>query len=1101
MTITQLLRPLINGMFITGISVCQAQTATPWYDQAVNAINRLPARATSYSYGSIEEALANDFSKARIQSLNGTWTFKFAEDITLAPADFYQPDYDTNGWTEIQVPSCWEMQGYGYPIYTNIEYPFEFNPPFITRDNPVGSYIRKFNIPEDWGKGRIILHFGGVYSGYTVWVNGQKVGYAEDSCLPSEFDITNYISQGENSLAVRVLKWTDGSYLEDADHWRMAGIHRDVFLMWMPDVAIYDFGVRTVFDDKLENARLQIRPAITHTPGISTEGYSVTAQLYAPDGRAASRLLSLPVDDILSEAYPQRDNVYFALMEDLIEKPLKWNAENPNLYTLILSLQDNKGHCVEARSCKVGFRDIRIHDQQLLVNGIPVKLYGVNRHDHSESGGKSVTREEMEADIRLMKQYNFNSLRTSHYPNDPYIYELCDKYGLYVIDEANLETHGTGGKLSNDASWTGAFMERVTRMVIRDRNHPSIIFWSLGNESGTGPNHAAMAGWVKEYDPTRCIHYEGAQGQPMSPLYVPIERSSAAIFTSAEITDDRQLPKEPAGGANPNDPTFVDVISRMYPTYKELEEMALNPRIDRPILMCEYAHSMGNSTGGMKDYWDVIRAHQSLLGGHIWDWIDQGIARTDKSGQKYWAYGGDFERPTDHNDGNFLINGLLFPDRSPKPALETCKYIYQPIEFKANDLSSGQISIKNRNFFATSDRYYFTWILKDETGDLQNGQFEIETIGPNEITTVEIPIRKFKQKPGATYLLNLYAHEKTALPYAEAGYICASEQFVLPGTKPSALKQNKGNQQPHIQQTDSEIIICAAKTRLVVNQETGYIDCYELNELPIFTTSLKPNFWRAATDNDRRGWKTRQQCGIWETAHEDFNSRFGSTDIQTEQTDSTVIVHVRKTMQYKIVLNLDYIMYGNGLLEVAYQLEIADEVPEPLRIGMQTQITNKLFAITYFGRGPQENYQDRKDGIFLGTYQTNATEMMTQYVYPQENGNHCDTRWIAFTDRKGSGIQFIGRNPLSVSVWNTTQKELDQAKHIGEAKVLNDSQTVNIDHLQAGVGGTDSWSRKARPSDQYRLLDKKYAYRFFIRPIHDIKDAIDGGRQYNEGDN
>ena len=465
------------------------------------------------------------------------------------------------------------------------------------------------------------------------------------------------------------------------------------------------------------------------------------------------------------------------------------------------------------------------------------------------------------------------------------------------------------------------------------------------------------------------------------------------------------------------------------------------------------------------------------------------------------AYGGDFERPMDHNDGNFLINGLLFPDRSPKPALETCKYIYQPIEFKANDLSSGQISIKNRNFFATSDRYYFTWILKDETGDLQNGQFEIETIGPNEITTVEIPIRKFKQKPGATYLLNLYAHEKTALPYAEAGYICASEQFVLPGTKPSALKQNKGNQQPHIQQTDSEIIICAAKTRLVVNQETGYIDCYELNEQPIFTTSLKPNFWRAATDNDRRGWKTRQQCGIWETAHEDFNSRFGSTDIQTEQTDSTVIVHVRKTMQYKIVLNLDYIMYGNGLLEVAYQLEIADEVPEPLRIGMQTQITNKLFAITYFGRGPQENYQDRKDGIFLGTYQTNATEMMTQYVYPQENGNHCDTRWIAFTDRKGSGIQFIGRNPLSVSVWNTTQKELDQAKHIGEAKVLNDSQTVNIDHLQAGVGGTDSWSRKARPSDQYRLLDKKYAYRFFIRPIHDIKDAIDGGRQYNEGDN
>ncbi len=1096
MIFSRLLLPFMVSTFMTGTTLCQEHCPAPWQDHTVNSINRLPARATSYSYNSIEEALDGDRTKARIESLNGIWNFKFAEDAALAPAAFFESDYDTSGWDHIEVPSCWEMQGYGYPIYTNIEYPFEFKPPFITRDNPVGCYVRKFHKPEKWKKGRTILHFGGVYSSYTVWVNGRKAGYAEDSCLPSEFDITDYITNGENTLAVEVYKWSDGSYLEDADHWRMAGIHREVFLIWRPDVAIEDFGIRTVFDEKLENARLQIRPAIVRTPGVSTAGHTLTAQLYTPDRSAVGRLLQLSVDDILSETYPQRDNVYYPLLEEQIENPLKWNAEDPNLYTLVLTLQDGNGNCIEARSCKVGFRDIRIHDQQLFINGVPVKLYGINRHDHSEYGGKCVTREEMEADIRLMKRYNFNSLRTSHYPNDPYIYELCDKYGLYVIDEANLETHGSGGKLANDASWAGAFLDRVTRMVIRDRNHPSIILWSLGNESGTGPNHAAMAGWIKDYDPTRYIHYEGAQGQPMSPLYVPLKRSSAAVFTSAEVADDTQAPKEPAGGANPNDPAFVDVVSRMYPTYEELEEMALNPHIDRPIMMCEYAHSMGNSTGGMKDYWDVIRAHKSLLGGHIWDWIDQGIARTDKNGRKYWAYGGDFEQPTDHNDGNFLINGLLFPDRTPKPALETCKYVYQPIEFSAVDLSKHLIALKNRNFFATSDRYYFTWELKDETGVLQNGLIEAEAIHPGETAVVEIPIRKFKQTPGATYMLNLNAHEKTARPYTDAGYICATEQFLLPTTACTASSRKRPSMRPQIEQTDAGLIIRAAKTRLVVNQETGYIDSYELNGLPIFAAPLKPNFWRAATDNDSRGWKTRLQCGIWETAPEDFNSRFGSTDIQAEQSDTAVIVRVRKTMQYKIILNLNYTMYGNDILEIDYRLEISDEVPEPLRIGLQTQITNRLATISYFGQGPQENYSDRMEGSFLDIYRTDAAGMMTQYVYPQENGNRCNTRWIAFTDQKGFGIQFIGATPMSVSAWNTTQNELDQAKHIGEASILEHSQTVNIDHLQTGVGGTDTWSRKARPSAPYRLLDKTYNYRFVIHPIQNHRDAIDAGRQY-----
>lgn len=1083
----------VAGLSVIGSLSAQSNTPAPWADHTVSAINRLPARTTSYSYPTEADALTGDLNKARLMSLNGKWKFKFAEDLPLAPEGFYKPGYDTGNWTEITVPSCWEMEGHGYPIYTNIEYPFEFNPPYITRDNPVGCYVRTFSIPDKWEKdGRIILHFGGVYSGYTVWVNGQEVGYAEDSCLPSEFDITDLVTSGDNTLAVKVLKWTDGSYLEDADHWRMAGIHRNVFLMWQPDVAIQDFGVRTILDDNYENARLQIRPIISHTQGISTKGYTLKTRLYTPNNQLIGHEMSIPVDEILSEKYPQRDNVYYPLLEDYIENPLKWNAEQPTLYTLVISLYDENGTCVDARDCKVGFRDIRIHDQQLFINGVPIKLYGVNRHDHSEFGGKTVTREEMEADIRLMKQYNFNSVRTSHYPNDPYLYDLCDKYGLYVIDETNLESHGVGGLLSNDPTWTGTFLDRVSRMVIRDRNHPSIIFWSLGNESGTGPNHAAMAGWVKDFDPTRYVHYEGAQGIPTSPKYVPLNRSSSIVYTSASQNVKQRV------GANPNDPAFVDVISRMYPTYKELEDMALNSDIDRPIMMCEYAHSMGNSTGGMKDYWNVIRAHKSLLGGHIWDWIDQGIARTDNKGEKYWAYGGDFEKPTDHNDGNFLINGLIWPDRRPKPALETCKYIYQPIEFSAENLSDYMITLKNRNFFSPADRYKLTWQLCDENGVIQRGELAIDPICPGDTNVIQIPVKKFKRVPGATYMLNLQACEKKATPYADAGFISAAEQFILPCAITAVRSRNKVKGSPTLVESDKEISISSGDARVSIDKTTGYISRYELKNSPAIVKPLKPNFWRAATDNDSRGWKPRKTSGIWESTPEDFNSRIASTDIKVEQTDTTIIVHVRKTLQYKIIMNLDYTVDNSGSVLVDYNLKIADEVAQPLRVGLQTEIDNSLANITYFGRGPQENYSDRIEGAFLGVYNTDAAGMMTDYVVPQENGNRCDTRWISFTNDKKPGIQIIGLQPLSVSVWNTTQKELDKAKHIGEYNRLEDTQTVNIDLIQTGVGGTDSWSPKAIPSEQYRLTDKIYNYSFLIRPAKNIRDAVDAARRWNK---
>ncbi len=1058
----------------------------PWFNHYVNGVNRLPARATSYSYATESEALACDRDAARMASLNGIWKFAFAEDISKAPAGFWQEGFDVSSWGEITVPSCWEMQGHGYPIYRNTKYPFPYNPPYIDRDNPVGSYVRTFTVPSDWKGGRVILHFGGVYSGHQVWVNGREVGYSEDSCLPSEFDITGLLRKGENTLAVRVLKWTDGSYLEDADHWRMAGIHREVLLLWRPDVTIYDFGVRTVLDKDYKDADLCIRPVIDVAAGVSTRGWTVSGQLYDKSGVPVGERMEIGVDDVLSEKYPQRDIVRYGILEQKYSNPLKWTAETPYLYTLVLSLTDDAGTLVEARSCKVGFREVKIVGQQMLVNGVPVKLYGVNRHDHSEFGGKTVTREEMEEDIRLMKQFNFNSIRTCHYPNDPYIYDLCDEYGLYVMDEANIETHGVGGKISADCTWGPSFMERMSRMVMRDRNHPSVVIWSLGNESGRGPNHAAISGWVKDFDHTRPVHYEGGQGQPESPLYKQRNRLVKVIYTSeiqkvkksaSQATSLPPLGKKYWPG--PTDAKWVDIISRMYPHVNDLEAMALDTLHDRPIYMCEYAHSMGNSTGGMKDYWDVIRKYDNCLGGHIWDWMDQGIAAVNGDGVKYWKYGGDFEPEGEGHDGNFLINGVVFPDGTPKPAMYTCKYVYQPVEFALVDAEALRVSVKNRNFHMTTASYAYSWEIRSENGLIQKGTFEAPALNPGEMTEVVIPAKKIAYKSGIAYILNVYAHETAALPYAEAGHINSSEQFVL-SEMPAEAAVAKGKT-PVVSEDGAFIAVKAGKVTVKIDKSTGYLSGYHDGTRELVKAPFEPNFWRAELDNDWRGWKPSVYLEDWKTAQDYLASSASKTSVETSSEGSVAVVSVCKDIHDgKASLQLKYSVYPDGRLQVFYDLKIAEDTLEPLRVGLQGQVAGTLENVIYFGRGPQENYSDRNDGIFLGRWTSTVADMMTQYVYPQENGNRTDVRWLSMTDAKGRGFTVKGEQPLSVSVWNTTQAALHESEHIGEPEVLSDSFVINIDLVQTGVGGTDSWTQYARPHDQYRLTEKHYDYSFWI---------------------
>ena len=1079
-----------------------AQTLSegPWYNHYVNGINRLPARATSYSFDDEAKALDGNREASRMVSLNGTWKFKFVEDVPQAPLDFFNEGYDVTAWDDIKVPSCWEMQGYGYPIYTNTQYPFPYRPPYIRRDNPVGSYVRTFTVPQEWKGGRVILHFGGVYSGHQVWVNGKEVGYSEDSCLPSEFDITDLVKEGDNTLAVRVFKWTDGSYLEDADHWRMSGIHREVLLLYQPQVAICDFGVRTKLDSDYKNAALWVRPVIAMDPDADVRSWNVVGRLYDPSGAKVGDDMMITAAEIYHERYPQRDNVHYPLLEQKVENPLLWTAETPHLYTLVLSLYDAEGALVEARSTKVGFREVKISGQQFLVNGVPVKLYGVNRHDHSEYGGKSVTREEMEADIRLMKQFNFNSIRTCHYPNDPYIYDLCDKYGLYVMDEANLETHGVGGQISNEPTWVSSFMERATRMVIRDRNHPSVVFWSLGNESGVGPNHAAMAGWIEDYDPTRPIHYEGAQGQPEHELYKPHSRKAKIVFTSEkqEVKATKEEPKSlpPAArndkSGNPTDPEFVDLISRMYPRIELLERMALDPNHDRPIYMCEYAHSMGNSTGAMKDYWDLIRKYDNLLGGHIWDWKDQGLARVDANGVKNWGYGGDYEKTSDVNSGNFCINGVVAPDCTPKPAMYVCKYVYQPVEFTAVDLPSYKIALKNRNFHMSTERYTYSWVIRDEKTVLQKGTFDAPVLAPGESAEIVIPAKKVTFKPGAVYMLEVYAHEGVELPYADAAHVHSSEQFVLSEREAPAPVQAKGRT-PEISENIAAYVITAGKVTVTIDKTTGYLAGYQDAGRQMLKAQMTPNFWRAELDNDWRGWKPSHYLRVWKTAPE----KLSEPQIVTSAEGSAAVVSVSRILDGgKAELSLKYMMYPDGRLNVSYNIQIAESVLEPLRIGLQTQIAGELDNLSYFGRGPQENYSDRNDGIFLGLWNTTPADMMYQYVYPQENGNRTDVRWISCADDKGRGLVFLGTQPLSVSVWNTTQAELQDAMHIGEPAVLTDSFVLNVDLVQTGVGGTDSWSQRARPYDNVRLLDKHYSYDFWLSPVKSLNEAVELGRKY-----
>ncbi len=1041
----------------------------PYEDPLVSGINRDPSRATAYSFAQLGDALSGDRTKTnRVLSLNGDWDFSFAFKPADAPTDFYKSK--VQGWKKIPVPSSWEMQGYDKPIYKSAVYPFRpVNPPYVPKDyNGVGCYQRSFSLPADWYNMNVTLHFGGVSSAYKVWVNGKFLGYAEDSFLPSEFNISPYLQAGENTISVWVIRWSDGSFLEDQDQWRMSGIHREVLLLAEPKIRIADFFYQTQLDEQYNDALLSIRPRMENLTGKDISGYQLKAQLYDQNGQP---VLAKPIEksvlSIINEIYPRLDNAKFGLLETKIAHPEKWSDEHPYLYTLALSLEDSLGKVLEIKTCKLGFRSIEFSatNSKLLINGKETYLYGVNRPDHHPTKGKALSREDILQDIRTIKRFNFNCVRLSHYPSDPYLLDLCDQYGILVIDEANLETHGLGGKLSNDPAWTGAYLERSSRMALRDKNHPSIIFWSLGNEAGSGPNHAAMAAWMHDFDITRPLHYEPAMGSPKAEGY--IDPSNPNYLKSNDHSHRIQ---------NPLDQYYVDVVSRMYPALYTPELLANQANGDkRPIFFCEYAHAMGNSAGNIKEFWDLFRKTPRVIGGCIWEFKDQGLLKYDSLNRPYYAYGGDYgEKYFD----DFTIKGIVAADGRPKAAMYECKRVFQPLQMDWENAEKGRVRLSNRAASTNANSYTAVLTIRENGNISFSKMLPAINLEAGRDTILDLSKEIPALKKGQEYHLELSFLLSKETAWAEKGYSIASNQLALTGLQEWQLPKTNAST-VKTKETAQYLQLIEGKTQLDFDKTTGALTHFTYQGEEQIFHPLLPNFTRPLTDNDKRGWKPQRKLFQWYQA----NPVLLSLQQEKNNNGATIVKAIFQLIHDSAQLALSYQLHANGMLQVDYDLQVKPGLPNMPKIGMQVGINRSYENIQWFGRGPLENYIDRRAGFDAGVYTASLNDFMEPYVVPQENGNRTDTRWMHLSNPKtGKGLLVLADSLLSMSAWPYTNQVIQSARHtykLRDAGYIN----LNIDLVQMGVGGNDSWSDVAAPIEQYQIKAAPAAYRFYLVPM------------------
>ncbi|MEM6964151.1 MAG: glycoside hydrolase family 2 TIM barrel-domain containing protein [Bacteroidota bacterium] len=1057
------MRNLLLSTLLFLAQISHAQQLHDWENPAVIGINKLPARATMYSFASESQAL--EFYKeksARVQSLNGDWDFNWSPRPSAAPQDFLNPKF--SDWKKIPVPSNWEMEGYGQPIYVNSGHPWRRHdyPKIGDEDNPVGIYKKTFTIPSSWENMNVRLHFGGVTAAMYVWINGKKVGYSQGSRLPAEFDITSYLQKGENTVIAQVFRWCDGSYLEVQDHWRLSGIHRDVLLLAEPKIAISDFFVKTELDKNYTDATVMIRPKINalrakkpRTTLTDLSDWKLSAKIFDKNKKVVGEQ-TIGVNQVVTYWFDQRWAVKFDFFNIPISNPKKWTAETPHLYTLVLALKNGEGKVTEAKSCRIGFRKYEWTDGIFTVNGQPVKLYGVNRHDHNKDHGKVVSTADMKRDMELLKQYNFNSVRCSHYPNNPEFYDLCDEYGIYVMDEANVESHGLRGELTNDPAWANSFVDRAIRMVERDKNHPSIFSWSLGNESGLGANHAAMAGWIKHTDPQRMLHYEGANGG------------------GGKLSPQRKN--------TPPDPwDFTDMISRMYPTPEEFREMDMSQTGKKVVISCEYSHAMGNSNGGLKEIWDIIHKNPRIAGGYIWDWMDQGILVKEKDGCEHYAYGGYFGEK-EHN-ANFCLNGIINADQTVKPATEECKYVFQPFVFEKLDEAKGTVQVTKRRAFLDTDLYEFSYAILEDGKVKTKASLPMTTFDNNGITKLKIPmnVKFLKDKE---YHLNLFVQLKNDTKWGKKNHILAKEQFALGGAKTNfkltANESRSSTGSPlSLQKNTTDWVISNKKIKITFDVQRGQLASFQVDGKSLLQNSIRPNFWRPVTDNDRLGWKTPQRLAYWKTATQQQTLTKITDEKNTPQQITIKVIH--ELPDGRAAHLSTYHIFSDGRIEIANELIASTLLPYLPRVGMTLNLPKDFSTITWLGKGPHENYVDRNHAAFVGTYKSTLEDFPFTYVYPQANGNRTATRWVNFLNDSDQGIRISG-NLFEFSAHPYSNENIESATTTCELRPT-DFINVNIDNRQMGVGGFNSWTTKAAPLEKHRIPSGNYAYKITLMPV------------------
>ena len=1001
-------------------------TDKEWQNPQVNQINRLPINAHFVPYAKKQDATDRAKANDRIVSLDGGWKFNYSKNPDSRPTDFYKSDYNISDWKDIKVPGSWELQGFDAPIYTDVAYPFPANPPYVPTDyNPVGSYKHSFNVPENWKGMDVILRFGGVESAFYCWVNGKLVGYSEDSRLPAEFNISEYLQKGENDLAVEVYRYSDGSYLEGQDYWKYSGIERSVSLVARPKVRVDDFILKADLSDD-------------YTDGL----FSLDIVLNKADKNDVQIEILDGGKVIYQETKKQTGKETTLSFAKTFKNVKKWTAETPNLYTLNVTTMKG-GRISEAFSHRFGFRKVEMKNGQFLVNGSAVIMRGVNRHEHDGVTGRTITEESMIKDIELMKQFNINAVRCSHYPNIERWYELCDEYGLFLIDEANLETHGMElvklRTLANEDNWLHAYQERVERMARRDRNYTSIVTWSLGNESGYGKNFEAVYHWLKAFD-TRPVQYEGSRREGVSDIYCP-----------------------------------------MYARVYHLREF-VNIRQPRPLILCEYAHAMGNSVGNLKDYWELIWKHDQLQGGFIWDWVDQTLKTKDEEGNDIWAYGGDMGFVGIPNDSNFCANGLIRADRKLAPHIWEVKKVYQPIHFEPAAFADGKIKVTNRHDFTNLDDFDFEMLVKADGKVVAQKTFEVKGLPAHQSRVVDVQIPNFTPQADTEYFLHVNALYKGTHPMIAKGHLVAEEQFLLPTDEVVTVAEPiRGKVESN--ETNEIIGVYSTNFSAEISKSNGQLVSIKHNGKEYLQSGLTPNFWRPLTDNDVAN-KLGIRAATWKEATKNMTLE-SVVATPRENLVEVKVVYDLKEQQSKIQVN--YLVFPSGVIDVDYHLEVKrGGLPQIPRVGMYMVMNAEYDQMTWFGRGPHENYWDRKTSANIDLYKKDVWSQFEPYIRPQETANKADVRWFALQNKNGEGLLFKGKQELNASAWNFPMEDIDyvpfniKRKHGGSIK-KKDMVWVNIDYKQMGVGGDNTWGAQTHP--EYTITPETMSYGFTIIPV------------------